>query len=393
MKTRFSKIMLLLLALCALPALNVACGDDDPGIPAPDKTALLRQTLQDKFAASHAVGDFPGGTAGVVLADGSSFGLAVGVSDRATQRRMLPGDLLPQASVGKTYVAGVALQLVHEGKLALDDKVEKYLGEEPWFGRLPNAHDITIRMIMKHTSGLMRYEYDPNFTAEVRKDPYRIWKREEQLSFLFDKAAPFPAGQGWEYSDTNYMVLGLVIEHITNSTYYTEAKKRLFDPLGLDHAIFMDRPDIPIVQGYAGDSNVFSGTDAMMVNGKMTLDPGFEWCGGGVASTAEELARWVKLLYEGRAFDPTMLPAMLDGVPAPALGEGAKYGIATILLPSRLGMTYGHSGTFPGYLTRVMYFPDTKVAVAVQVNTSPSTFDRKRLVDTAVELAVIASSR
>jgi D-alanyl-D-alanine carboxypeptidase len=107
----------------------------------------------------------------------------------------------------------------------------------------------------------------------------------------------------------------------------------------------------------------------MIVNGQFAINPQFEWTGGGIASTSEDLARWAKALYEGRAFDPSLMPEALNGVPA-RLGRDVRYGLGIMLRPTPLGITYGHSGFFPGYLTEVMYFPDTKVAIAVQVNTS-----------------------
>jgi D-alanyl-D-alanine carboxypeptidase len=127
--------------------------------------AQLRQRLQAKLDSLYAAGQFPGATAGFVLTDGSSFGLATGFSDKTKKIRMTPADLMLQGSVGKTYVAAVALQLVHEGKINLDDKIEKHLGNEPWFSRLPNGRDITVRMLMNHTSGLVRYEFKEQFTA------------------------------------------------------------------------------------------------------------------------------------------------------------------------------------------------------------------------------------
>src|SRR5687768_12226428 len=104
----------------------------------------LRDQLQAKFEELHKGGTFPGGTAGIVLGDGTQIALAVGVSDRTAGTRMKPTDRLLLGSVGKTYVSAVALQLVHEKKIGLDDPISKYLGEEPWFKRLPNAGRITV---------------------------------------------------------------------------------------------------------------------------------------------------------------------------------------------------------------------------------------------------------
>jgi D-alanyl-D-alanine carboxypeptidase len=125
-----------------------------------------------------------------------------------------------------------------------------------------------------------------------------------------------------------------------------------------------------VVQGYAGANNPFGGKDKMIESGKFIVNPQLEWTGGGWASTGEDLARWAKLMYEGKAFDPSMVPVMLDGVPA-KLGPNVKYGLGVIIRPTPNGViTYGHSGFFPGYMTDMMYFPEQKIALAVQVNTS-----------------------
>ena len=162
---------------------------------APTNPAQLKAKLQQKLDEWRAAGNFPGATAGVALADRTSFGLATGVSDLALNKPMTPNDRLLQGSVGKTYVAAVALQLVHEGKIKLDDKLEKWFGREPWFDRLPNARDITVRMLMNHTSGLVRYEFNEKFTADLSKNPGKIWQPEEEIAYLFDTKAPFAAGQ------------------------------------------------------------------------------------------------------------------------------------------------------------------------------------------------------
>jgi len=100
------------------------------------------------------------------------------------------------------------------------------------------------------------------------------------------------------------------------------------------------------------------------------VNPQFEWTGGGIASTTADLARWAKLLYEGKAFDPSLLPLLFDGVPAKGLGRDARYGLGVILRTTELGPSQGHSGFFPGYATDMAYFPDLGIAAAVQVNTT-----------------------
>lgn len=333
--------------------------------------AKLRADLQAKLDEWHRAGKFPGMTLGVALADGESFGLAVGYSDRDTKTAMKPTDRMLAGSTGKMFAAATALQLVKEGKIALDDKIEKYLGREPWFKRLPNASDITVRMLMNHTSGLVRYEFKKEFTDFLTANPMKTWTPEERLAYLFDEKPPFEAGKGWDYSDTNYIVLGMIIERVTGKKFYDEARKRFIKKFKLDGTIAQESPVMPgVVQGYAGAANPFGGKDAMIENGKFVVNPQLEWTGGGWASTSHDLARWAKLYFEGKAFDDSLMPQVLDGVAAPMLGRDTKYGLCAIVRKTAAGTTYGHSGFFPGYLTDVMYFPEQKIAVAVQVNTS-----------------------
>lgn len=330
--------------------------------------AALKDTLQRKLDSLRVAQRIPGLTLGVALPDGSAFALASGESDTVRHIAMRPTDRLLQGSVGKTYVAAVAMQLVHEGKLKLDEKVSVYLGREPWFNRLPNAADITVRQLMNHTSGLVRYEFNPKFMTDLRANPLREWTHEEQLAYLFDTKAEFEAGKGWDYSDTNYIVLGMIIERLTGNTYYAEVRRRVLEPLKLTNTIPSDRIDLPgVVNGYAGPKNELGGYDASIVNGKFAVNPKFEWTGGGIASTADDLARWGSLLYQGRAFDSSMLPVMLTAVPS-RLGRNVNYGLGVMVRPTPHGDAYGHSGFFPGYATEMLYYPSLRAAVAIQAN-------------------------
>jgi len=331
----------------------------------------LKQQLQLKLDEWHKAGKFPGATLGVVLANGESFSLAVGYSDRNAKTPMKPTDRMLAGSVGKTFAAATALQLVKEGKIGLDERIEKYLGREPWFSRLPNARTITVRQLMNHTSGLVRYEFKDQFTRDLTANPEKRWQPNELVAYLLDEKAPFAAGSGWDYSDTNYIVLGMIIEKVTGKKFYDEANRRLIKPLKLTNTIPQDGLKLAgVIQGYAGPNNPFGGKDEMIHAGKFIINPQFEWTGGGYASTAEDLARWAKMIYEGRAYSADLLPQVLDGVPAPMLGRETRYGLGVIIRKTAAGTSYGHSGFFPGYMTDMMYFPEQKVAVAVQVNTS-----------------------
>ena len=331
----------------------------------------VKQQFQTKLDGWHAKAKFSGATVGIVLADGTSFAIATGYSDRDAKTPMKPGDLMMAGSVGKTYVAAVALQLIDKGKIGLDDKIEKYLGKEKWFPRLPNAKDITVRQLMNHTSGLVRYEFKSTFTKDLMKNPYKVWKPSEQVSYLLDEKAPFEAGKGWEYSDTNYIVLGMIIEKVSGKTYYSLAKKNLLKPLKLKNTKPQTQREIKgLIPGYAGANNPFGGKDKVLENGKYYINPQFEWTGGGMVTNTEDLARWAKYMYEGKAFNKDLLPEMLKGTSAPMLGRNTKYGLGVIIRPTPKGITYGHSGFFPGYVTDMMYFPEKKIALAIQVNSS-----------------------
>ncbi len=313
------------------------------------------QTMQARLQAAldslHAAGRFPGATVGVALPDGSSFGLAVGLADTTSKERMRATHRMPQGSVGKTYFAAVALQLVRHGKLDLDAKVERYLGSQSWWRaqdgrvRLPNGADITVRQLM---------------TQPV-----------DRLAYILDTAPPFAAGQGWEYSDTNYILLGMIIEAITGQPAYDEIRRRILEPFALRNTIPSDRIVLPgVSQGYAGPNNGFGGHDAMIADGKFTVNPQLEWAGGGFASTAEDLARWAAITFSGRAFGADLLQKAVQGVDARALGTGARYGLGVIVRETPLGISFGHSGFFPGYLTEVRYYPQQRFAIALQFNTS-----------------------
>lgn len=357
------------LALVLATACVSAAFAQEPGSAVQETN--LKARLQQKLDEWHKSAKFSGATVGVCLEDGKCFSIATGFSDRAAKTPMKPNDVMLAGSVGKTYVAAVALQLISEGKFSLDDKISKYLGKEEWFARLPNSSDITIRHLMSHTSGLVRYEFNPKFLKDLTADPQKYWKPVELISYLFDEKAAFEAGKGWDYSDTNYIVLGMIIEKVTGKKYYDLAINRVLKPLKLTMTKPQDGPVIKgLVQGYAGEGNPFGGADEMIKDGRFTINPQFEWCGGGMASTAGDLAKWAKAMYEAKAFDKKMLDEMLKGTPAPMLGRDAQYGLGVIIRRTPAGITYGHSGFFPGYMTDMMYFPEKKMSLVVQVNSS-----------------------
>jgi len=250
------------------------------------------KSLQDRLhlilEAFRSGGAFPGASAAVSLPDGRVIAVTVGEADTVRHLPMTPRALMLQGSVGKTYFAALALSLVGEGRLDLDARVSAYLGDHEWFARLPNAEGITVRHLMTHTSGIMRYEFKEAFTLDLTANPDKSWHPEELLAYVLDEGPSFPPGGGWEYSDTNYIILGMIMEEVTGEACYDLIRSRFLVPLGLRETTPSLSRQIPgLVQGYAGPGNPFGGTDAMVLpDGRFAINPQFEWAGGGFASTA-----------------------------------------------------------------------------------------------------------
>ena len=347
-------------------------GRGDPQVrPSDHPDAPAVQAVVD---AALAGGTAPGISAAIVLASGEVISVTAGVSSRETQAKLTPLDRMLIGSVGKTFAAARAIQLVESGALDLDAPISTYLGDEPWFARLPNATTATVRHLMTHTSGLVRYEFKDAFVRDLRANPDKAWEPKELLAYVFDEPAPFAPGAGWEYSDTNYIVLGLIIEHLHSQPFYHQVNRALLRKMRRTRLVpLVDRTVSGLVQGYtAANDPITGGAVPMIVDGKLIFNPQFEWTGGGYAGTPTSLAIWARLLYGGGAFaKPESVRLMIDaGVPA-RLGPGTKYGLGVIIRSGTpVGETWGHSGYFPGYLTEMIYLPARRMAVAVQVNTS-----------------------
>jgi D-alanyl-D-alanine carboxypeptidase len=314
----------------------------------------------------------PGASLGIVTEDGTVTVLVSGVSNRTAATPMKTGDLLMAGSVGKTFFAALALRLIEQGRLNLNAPISTYLGTKPWFSRLPNAKDITVRMLMTHTSGLVRYEMNPKFTADLRAQPDKSWTPEEELSYLFDATPPFAAGQGWDYSDTNYIVLGMIMEGITGTKVYDEVERWFLKPLMMTGVVPTTNRRVPgLVPGYAGLKDPLGLPDEVMTNGVFVINPQFEWTGGGYATTAGALAQWGHALYTAKAISVRARDLMIsEAVPA-RLGPETKYGLGVIVRPTTpAGPAWGHSGFFPGYQTELLHLPERGLTLAIQVNTS-----------------------
>jgi len=335
-----------------------------------EQLTALKGTIQAKLDSLHEVSGFPGATLAFVLKDGTKLQFAAGFSNLENSTEMAPSDRMFTGSTGKTFVAAVMLQLYDEGRFEFDEKISDYFGEEPWFSRLPNYDDITIRMLMNHTGGLPRYVLKEEFWDDVIASPDRVWQPVELLSYIFDQAPVHEAGGGWAYSDTDYIVLGMIIEKLCGNTFYDELRTRILEPHGLKHTSPSDKRILDgLITGYSGENSPFKLPSVVIEDGKYVINPQFEWTGGGLVTTSGDLASWSKLLYEGNIFSEESLGEMLQPVSTKSgQPDSAGYGLGVQIFKAEHGLVYGHSGTFPGYLTQMEYIPEIKCAAAIQVN-------------------------
>ena len=352
-------------------------------------TARLRTHLQARLDSLLASSRIPGATAAVILPNGTVVAVAAGFADTAAKQRMTPTSRLPSGSTGKTFVAAVVLQLVSEGRVRLDDPISTWFGKDAWFARLPNHSGITVRMLLNHTSGLPDHVTKRAFIHDVLADPNRVWKPEELVGYILDDPPQAAPGAEFHYTDTNYIVLGMIIERVTGATYYAGLEHRILGPLKLRDIVPNDNRRVPgVVQGYSGGlerswlayghdtlmappaPGSAAAADAMLDQGVFVVNPQFEWTGGGVSTTATDLARWAKDDYEGRAYPDSLLK---QAVTCTARGPNqACYGLGVGVRATQFGVRWGHGGFFPGYSTTMAYFPDHHVAIALQTNTTAS---------------------
>ncbi|MEN8162299.1 MAG: serine hydrolase domain-containing protein, partial [Myxococcota bacterium] len=333
----------------------------------------------------------PGASAALVLADGTELAVAVGFADVEAEREMAPEDRLLSGSIGKTYVTAAAHHLEHAGKLSFDDRAADHLGDEDGFARLPNAADVTIRQLLRHRTGIPRYVFEGEFWSAVLSDPDRVWKPAELLAYVSDREPLFPAGEGWAYADTNYIVVGMILEKVSGVAFHDYVRANLLAPHGLEDTVPSDSRRIPgLAQGYVGMFRDLGLPERALEDDTFVVNPQFEWCGGGYANTPSDLARWARILFSGEAFDAPYLETMLDTVAAPGLGPGKEYGLGVIVSHTELGELRGHDGIMVGFLSTMGYLPEHDVAAALQLNTDDMRAVGRPLVDVMLDLARIA---
>jgi D-alanyl-D-alanine carboxypeptidase len=311
-------------ALAAAPAANAA----------PPRGELRRAV--DRLVAAGA----PGVIALVRQGD-RTVRVAGGRADLATGRRLRVSDRYRVGSATKTFVATVVLQLAGEGRLALDDTVERWLP-----GQTPDGGAITVRQLLNHTSGLADYapDEDDTFIRRVLADRHRVWTPTELVALGAAQPPLFAPGARWSYSNTGYVLLGLVVEAATGNPLEAELRTRLFAPLRLRATSFDFRARI------AGrHAHGYTRIGARRPYDISVLDQTWAGAAGAIVSTAGDLARFHRALFGGRLLRPRLLAQMRTTV---ATGAGVQtYGLGLIRMRHPCGTFWGHGGETLGYLS------------------------------------------
>jgi len=330
--------------------------------PVAQAAAARTSSLQGEVNAIKATGNV------AVVAEmtgprGHSFATA-GLADAATGAPAQSYDSFRIGSATKTFVATVLLQLVGERRVSLDDTVEHWLPGVV-SGNGNDGSKITIRELLQHTSGIYNYLADlpaVASTAGYLANRFTTYTPAQLVALAMQHAPDFAPGAEWEYSNTNYILAGMIINRVTGHSWQEEVNARIIRPLGLRHTITPGTdPSIPgpHLHGY---SNFGSGPtiDVTLFN------PTAADAAGEISSTTADLTTFYSALMRGRLLAPAQLAAMETTVSAP-IWPGARYGLGLMWVPLSCGGGYfGHAGGVPGYTTRDGVTPDGRRVAVVE---------------------------
>lgn len=331
---------------------------------APPLEAALQREL-DALVGEYGI---PGASLAVRLKDGRMVRLAAGWADREARRPMTPEHRLFTGSIGKTLVAALVLRQVQAGRVDLDAPLLRYLDQEPWVARLPQAAEITLRQLLNHTAALPEYVERPGIWEEAARHPDRRWTPAERLAGLVDTPSKGVPGTAFAYADTHYILLGMALERVAGRSL--EAQERaLLDELSLRETDIADRRRLPkLASGYSALPPFFRMPPKVVRNGCYAFNPQLEWAGGGFASTASDLAQWGAALYGGRVLEASSLQAMVSRPVDTNFTDGGRYGLGVIVWDTEHGPVWGHSGFVPGFNAVLQHLPEEGVTLALLCN-------------------------
>lgn len=332
------------------------------GSQAPADTAQLQQVVDD-YAADHFL---PGSVVGVWRPGQDDAVITQGYANVEAKTPMKADDTFIIASVTKSFVGTVALQLIGEGKLSLDSKLSEF---QPDF---PNGQNITVEQLLNMTSGIYDYSTDPAVVQQLAENPAKVWPHEELVSLAAAGTPYFPPGQGWHYSNSNTVLLGLIIEQVTGNPLEQEIATRITTPLGLANTLLPAdaAQNVTTATGYNLDED--NGTFLASPN----VDPSFLWAAGAMISNLQDLKVWAEALGTGKMITPELQEQRtqfqtitLDGVPPFYAAMDPGYGLALERYALEPDEFIGHSGKTSNFNTQMYYQPSSGSVQITLTNT------------------------
>jgi D-alanyl-D-alanine carboxypeptidase len=295
----------------------------------------------------------PGVIAGVWGPERGNWTTARGKADLESGVSIDLLDRVRIASNTKPFVATVMLQLVDEGRLSLDDRLDEFIDG------FQHGDRISIRQLANMTSGIYSFTEDPRFDEDFEEDPLMQWSQEQALEIARGHEPYFPPGEGWHYSDTNYEILGLIIEQVTGNDIEGEINRRIIEPLGLANTVFPTESDIP-----GRHSKGYHERDGRLVD-YTRVNPEIPWAGGAMISNLNDMKKWAMVAAEGSLLTEEMHEEQLEWVSMDQ-GSPSGYGLGLVNVHGFIG----HHGAIFGFNSVFFYNPDDKSTIVVFANKS-----------------------
>jgi D-alanyl-D-alanine carboxypeptidase len=291
------------------------------------------------------------------------------------------------ASNTKTMTAALIVRLAQENKLSLDDPVSKYVSD------VPDGDKITITELLNMRSGLYSYDDNPEFSAALERDPTKVWSPAEVLAIAFKHPPYFPPGTDFHYSNTNYVLLGLIAEKIEGKSLASYFEDRLFGPLGMKDTLLPDSNSNTLPEPYShgylyGGCSFRNLTDkpyppdiqAAVSAGTLQPDdctaqnPSYATAAGGVISTARDLATWIQALVGGKVLNADYQRRWLNSLQPEVASkpEGQKYGYGISQFSWGPNTIYFHGGEMPGFNSKISYDPTNQLTLIIWTNLTVS---------------------
>ncbi len=308
--------------------------------------------------------DVPGVVVAVRDRAGRTWTRASGTATREGTAPLDPDARFRVASITKTFVAVVVLQLAAEGRLGLDDPASRYVRGTP------GLDGVTIRQLLDHTSGLPDYSaVQEGFGPGLLRDRDRRWTAGELLTISSSVQRDFPPGSDYAYSNSNYVALGLVVESVTGTTWAAQVRTRIIDPLHLDATYVAGAERGPAVTAGYGDGDNDGDVENLENGREWTSLASSEGPAGALVSTAGDLATFADALFHGRLVDGSALRDMTT--PTRHHPRASGYGLGVeITRPDWTTTVWGHGGFLPGFRSTMWYVPSVDRVVVVLTNDS-----------------------